>query len=184
MLHLDTPNTPPSSLSPAKPDSKISSNAAASLAQNSLRMTCKVLVKAPDGSTMTATALLDSALSASFISERLVKGLCFPRLHQNTTISGEAGLTSSSCQALINVSILSAQTNSKFSMANVVPRITCDLAVHPVAFSSTCTHIYHVPLVDPDFGCPQRVDILLRVDIFMAALLQVGGLDFLGVLLR
>ena len=136
-------------------------------------MTCNVLVGAPDGSTVTARALLDSASSASFVSERLVKSLCLPRLHQNTTISGVAGLSSSSRQALTNVTISSTRADSKFNVtAIVVPRVTCDLPVHPIAFSSSWTHLYDIPFADPDFGCPGRVDILLGVDVFTAALLH------------
>ena len=136
-------------------------------------MTCRVLVRAPDGSTVKARALLDSASSASFVSERLVKGLCLPQLHQHTTISGVAGLTSSSRQALTNLTISSTQSNSKFDItAIVVPRVTCDLPVQPVPFSSSWTHLDGLPLADPDFGCPGRVDLLLGVDIFTAALLH------------
>ena len=174
LLHLDNPPTSITPPSPSpKPDSKVSSNTAANLAQTSLLMTCRVLVGVPDGSTVTARALLDSASSASFVSERLVKSLCLPRLHQNTTISGVAGLTSSSRQALTNLTISSTQTDSKFNVtAIVVPRVTCDLPVHPVAFSSTWTHLNNLPLADPNFGCPGRVDFLLGVDIFTAALLH------------
>ena len=173
LLHIDSAPAP--SVSP-KPDLKaplVSSNTAANLTRNSLLMTCRVLVRAPDGSTVKARALLDSASSASFVSERLVKGLCLPRLHQNTTISGVAGLTSSSRQALTNLTISSTQSNSKFDItAIVVPRVTCDLPVQPVPFSSSWTHLDGLPLADPDFGCPGRVDLLLGVDIFTAALLH------------
>ena len=176
LLHID--NTPTSSTPSTlhKFDPKvplISSNAAANLAQNSLLMTCRVLVEAPDGSTVKARALLDSASSASFVSERLVKGLCLPRYRQNTTISGVAGLTRSSLQALTNLTISSTHTGRKFSLtAIVVPRVTCDLPVHPVSFSSTWNHLHDLPLADPDFGCPGRVDLLLGVDVFTEALLH------------
>ena len=54
----------------------------------------------------------------------------------------------------------------------MVPRVKCDLPVHPITFSSSWTHLYDIPLADPDFGCPGRVDILLGVDVFTAALLH------------
>ena len=57
-------------------------------------------------------------------------------------------------------------------MAIVVPRVTCDLPVHLITFSPSWTHLYDIPLADPDFGCPGRVDILLGVDVFTAALLH------------
>ena len=177
LLHIDNSSTPnPPQASPAKPDSKVSlitSNAATDVARNSLLMTCRVLVEAPDGSTVQARALLDSASSASFVSERLVKSLCLPRLHQNTTISGVAGLTCSSLQSLTNLTIVSPQSRHKFNLnAIVVPRVTCELPVHPVTFKSNWTHLEQLSLADPQFGQPGRVDLLLGVDIFSEALLQ------------
>ena len=120
-----------------------------------------------------ARALLDSASSASFISERLVNSLCLPRLRQNTTISGVAGLTHSSIQALTNVTILSPQTSLRFNLnAIIVPRVTCDLPIHPVTPKSTWNHIANIPLADPEFGRPGRIDLLLGVDVFTEALLH------------
>lgn len=128
LLHID--NAPTSSIPPSsfKPDSKITlipSNTSANLAQNSLLMTCRILVEAPNGSKVKARALLGFASSALFVSERLVKGLCLPRRHQNTTISGVAGLIRNSLQALANLTILSMQTDCKFNLtAIVVPRVS------------------------------------------------------------
>ena len=176
LLHLDSPpmsSTPPSPTPIQRVDARVSSNAAANLAQTSLLMTCRVLIEAPDGTTVNARALLDSASSASFVSDRLVKGLCLPRLHQNTTISGVAGLTSNSRQALTKLTISSPQADIKFDVtAIVVPHVTCDLPVHPIAFCSTWTHLDNLSLADPDFGCPGRIDVLLGVEVFTVALLH------------
>ena len=69
-------------------------------------MTCMVLVEVPDGSTVKARALLDSASSASYVSEHLVKGLCLASYHQNTMISG---IPRNTLQAVANLTILSIQ---------------------------------------------------------------------------
>ena len=177
LLHIDSTLTssplPPTSPKPNPKVPLVSSNTAAHLARNPLLMTCRILVETPDGSTVRARALLDSASSASFVSERLVEGLCLPRFHQNTTISGVAGLTRNSLQAITNLTISSTQTGRKFNLtAIVVPRVTRDLPVHPVAFGSTWSHLDDLSLADPDFGCPGKVDLLLGVDIFTEALLQ------------
>lgn len=55
----------------------IATNAAAGMASNSLLMTCNVLVDAPDRSSVTACALLDSASSAFFVPERMAQSF-FP----------------------------------------------------------------------------------------------------------
>ncbi len=52
-------------------ETTVSSNTAAGIVFNSLLMTCQVFIKAPDGSFVKARALLDSASSTSFISERI-----------------------------------------------------------------------------------------------------------------
>ena len=51
----------------------IMSNTACGLQSESILMTCRVLVSAPNGPPVEARALLDSASSASFVSERLAK---------------------------------------------------------------------------------------------------------------
>ena len=170
LLHIDSSATTSTPSSNPSKTPLITSNTAACLAQNSLLMTCRVLIEAPD---VNARALLDSASSASFISERLVNSLCLPRLRQNTTISGVAGLTHNSSQSLTNVTISSPRTNHKYSLtAIIVPRVTCDLPVHPVTPKSTWNHLDNLSLADPDFGRPGKVDFLLGVDVFTESLLH------------
>ena len=55
--------------------------------------------------------------------------------------------------------------------AIVVPRVTCDLLVAPVVLKSSWKHLSDIPLADPDFGRPARIDLLLGVDIFTSSLL-------------
>jgi hypothetical protein len=174
LLHIENPPTSttpsPGLTTTPNPNPKtphVSANVIASLAPNSLLMTCRIMVE------VNARVLLDSASSASFVSERLVKSLCLPRLHQTTTICGVAGLTRNSLQSLTNLSISSPRTNFKFNItAIVVPRVTCDLLVHPVSFGPTWTHLNDIPLADPHSGTPGRIDILLGVDVFTSSLLH------------
>lgn len=177
LLHIDGSSRPSSSQTqPPNSDGKppiVTSNAATDITRNSLLMTCRVMVKAPDGSTVRARALLDSASSASFVSDRLVKSMCLPRIHQNITISGVAGLTHTSLQSLTNLTIVVPRSNRQFNLnAIVVPRVTCELPAHHVAYKSNWHHLDHLPLGDPDFGQPGQVDLLLGVDFFSEAVLQ------------
>ena len=57
-------------------------------------------------------------------------------------------------------------------MAVVVLRVTCDLPLHPVPFASTWNHLSDIPLADPNFGRPGRINILVRVDVFVGTLLH------------
>ena len=56
-------------------------------------MTCRVLVHAPDGSSVASRALLDPGSSASFVSERLTQSLRLPRLNHGVKIMGIGGLS-------------------------------------------------------------------------------------------
>lgn len=53
----------------------------------------------------------------------------------------------------------------------VVSHVTCDLVV-PVVFRSSWKHLSDVPLAYPYFGRTARIDVLLRVDIFVSSLLH------------
>ncbi len=44
--------------------------------------------------------------------------------------------------------------------AIIVPRITCDLPVQPIHFNSKWKHLSNLQLADPDYGQPNKVDML------------------------
>ena len=86
-IHNDAaPRFSDSSIS--QPLFQVASNAAVKLKSSALLMTCRVLVAAPNGSLVEVRALLDSASSASFVSERLTQSLGLPRVHQNVRVLG------------------------------------------------------------------------------------------------
>ena len=98
LLHVENkePPPPPPSTATNVPDPTINPvhvHATTGVTSNSLLMTCRILVDAPDGTSVEARALLDCASSASFISERLTQSLCLPRSSQNVRISSVAGLS-------------------------------------------------------------------------------------------
>lgn len=181
LLHVEPPNSTVSKSSPSMKSaafhtpSQVTSNAAVKLRSSSLLMTCRVLVTAPDGSSVEARALLDNTSSASFVSERLAQSLHLPRVHQSIRVSGIAGSSPMTpIQSIASLHISSAHHNGrKIDLtAIVVPRVTCNLPVYPVPFNLTWKHISDVPLADPEFGQPGRIDILLGVDIFVDVLLH------------
>ena len=132
-------------------------------------MTCRVLGFAPDGSTVGARALLNNGSTSSFVSESLVLGLRLPHSQSNVRVSGITGsLASSPVQSVANFQITSAHSNGrKINLtAIVLPKVTCDLPVTPVLFDLSWIHLSGLILLDPAFGEPQHVDILLGIDIF------------------
>ena len=138
-------------------------------------MTCQVLVTSPSGSSTKARALLDSASSASFISERLASSLRLTRAQHPTRISGIAGLAHSSSSHAVSSFHVSPWNNhgKQFDVsAIIVPRVTCKLPVHSVPLDMSWSHLEGLQLADPDFGHPGTVDVLLGVDVFVGALLH------------
>ena len=176
MLHVDRQAATPSSSLPAEgSETPIVSNAAVALKSNSLLMTCRVMVSAPNGSSIEARAILDSASSASFVSERLAQSLCLPRSTRNARISGIGGISHKSpVQSITTFDISAVRSSSKKIgvTAVVVPRVTCDLPLLPIPFNLKWNHLSNLRLADPTFNQPGKIDILLGVDVFVNVLLH------------
>lgn len=154
----------------ASSPAQVVSNAAIKLRSSSLLMTCRVLVFAGDGSSVEARALLDNGSTSSFVSERLVQILGLPRSHQDVCVSGIAGSSASSpVRSITSFQISSIHANGRRLnlTAIVLPKVTCNLPVIPVSFDPTWTHLSGLPLADPTFGEPRRVDLLLGVEVFV-----------------
>ena len=151
-------------------DTSVGSYATTRLKSDALLMTCRVLITSPDGSAVEARTLLDNASSSSFISERLVHSLSLPRVTQSIRVSGIGGL--SHRPPLQSVTSLQFSGKKINVTAIVVPKVTCDLPMKPVTYELRWTHLSHLPLADPGFGYPGRIDILLGADIFVETLGQ------------
>ncbi len=178
LLHSDSKNNPTTSAEVVQPPSlnPIVSHTASGLGKNLLLMTCRILVESPDGLSIEARGILDSASSASFVSGRLTQTLKLNQSSCNARISGIAGIShSSSTQSIatFNISPLNSPYKKMNISAIVVPRVTCDLPVVPISFDPKWSHMSDIRLADPKFGIPGRIDILLGVDVFVSALRQV-----------
>ena len=140
-----------------------------------LLMTSRVLVTKVHCVTAQARALLDSASSTSFISEHLAQHLRLPRSRRLAQIAGIGGMSDrSSTQAVVQFQISPLWSTDKiFEVeAVVLPKVTCDLPLHPVALDQKWHHLSGIRLADPDFDTPGKIDILLGVDIFSNVLLH------------
>ena len=173
LLHVESPDENPSNeIVASATTTKLLSHPATSLPRGCLLMTCEVNI---NGSTVKARALLDSASSASFISERLAQSLSLSRSPLSARISGVAGLIHKSPLQSVATFTVSPTRNlsKKFTVtAVVVPRVTCDLPQHPISFDPSWKHLHQLPMADPHFGVPSRIDILLGVDVFVDSLLN------------
>ena len=154
---------------PPTPGVNLPSNASPGTAPGSLLMTCRVLTRGPDGSSIESRALLDSASSISFVSERLARALHLPRSRRDAKIHGVAGLSHDAhTQSFTNlvVSPLQDSTEEIHVSAVIVPRVTCDLPSQHIPFKAEWNHLADLTLADPDFGRPGKIDLLLGVEVF------------------
>ena len=177
LLHIDTQetNTETNTTELSTPPTIVSTNALTGTLPETLLMTCQVIVESPNGQKMKVRALLDSASTASFISERLVQSLGISRSRQRVTLSGVAGLSSSSnCKSVSTVVISPTIGTHAVQMsitAIVVPRVTCDLPLATVKSNSSWMHLDGIPLADPSYDIPGPIDLLMGVDVYVKSLL-------------
>ena len=130
-------------------EARIPSHSAVKLKSSVLLITCRILVPAPDGPSVEARALLDNALSASFVSERLVQSLCLPRARQNVRVSSIGGLSHNSPTRYVSnfkISAVKSLGRKSDITAIIVPNVTCSLPVHPVPFDSKWRHLTNLSL--------------------------------------
>ena len=171
LLHVDNPQ---SAGKTSSHPSTVSSNTATGVINDTQLMTCQVIVSAPDGSKVRVRGLLESASSMSFISQRLVQSPRLPQSNYPITISGIAGLTDHCpLRSITKVKISSTLTDqSPLSVsAIVVSWVTCNLPVHPVSYKFNWKHLSDIPLADPEFGQPGKIDLLLGIDVYANVLL-------------
>ena len=148
-LHSQPVQEPSNSVHPVPPNTKTASHLTTSIKPNSLLMTCRVMVTSPNGLSVQARGLLDSASSVSFISERLAQGLHLSRTREILSISGVAGLSHKSrTQQVTTFTVSSTSPGAKTISisAIIVPRVTCDLPTQTVTYDPRWDHLKGVTL--------------------------------------
>ena len=138
-----------------------------------LLMTCRVQVTAPDGYVTQARALLDSASSTSFVTERLAQLLRLPRRRCDMRVCGIGGSASQSVpKGMVSFDVARRDCGSSpiSVQAVVLSKVTADLPLQRVPAKRSWKHLNKLQLADPDFGTPGRIDILLGADVFSQAM--------------
>ena len=125
--------------------------------------TAQVIVVAPNGTELKARALLDEGSGLSIISSRLAQLLDLPLTPEKLTLSVAQGEVT---QPLKNSTsfVLSSLLDKKVRIpckAAVAATVTCDLPPVPVQDGANLAHIIGLPLADPEYYLPGRIDILL-----------------------
>ena len=138
-LHTESQIDTPRSTDPTTSQETLSANPNAlhDWKCNVLLMTCRVLITAPDGSSVEVRALLNNASSASFIFEHLANRLSLKRRRQSIHVSGIGGMSHKSpLQSIITFEISSLQPSGKRMKvtAFIVLKVASDLSMEPVLF--------------------------------------------------
>ena len=141
---------------------------------STLMMTSQVVVKGPGGRQMIARALLDSGSSLSLVSNRVAQTLQLPKTMTNVSFSGAQATPLQGAQSITSM-CLCPTTSSEPALnvtAAIVPKVTCDLPLQGAAHVRNMPHLKSLPLPDPTFHLPGRVDMLLGCDIIPDILLH------------
>ena len=141
-------------------------------------MTWQVKVSGHDSHVMKATALLDSALSTSFVTELLVLLLQLPHQRKHFQVAGFGGKVHKVSYSMVSFHVAysnNACTSSghlRRAEATVLPNVTTKLPTLPVPFSAKWKHLQGLQMDDQWFGVLDSFDILLGADILTHVMLQ------------
>ena len=125
--------------------------------------TAQVLIIAPNGRELKARALLDEGSGLSIVSSRMAQLLDLPLTPQKLTLSvaqGEVTQPLRSSTSFTLSSVIDRQVRIPCKAA-VAATVTCDLPPLPIRQGSDLAHIMGLPLADPDYHTPGRIDLLL-----------------------
>ena len=143
----------------------IPSNAQSGSTGNAFLMTCQLLINAPDGSHIRARGILDSGLSTS---EWMTQSLHLPRSTRNVKISGIAGISHTPL-----LQPLQFLTCTHLKRSGIFKPLLCPGSCVTCLYNlSTTTQIgvifpTSMHLAVPDFGQPNKIDILLGVSVHL-----------------
>ena len=134
---------------------------------NTLTMTSQVMLTGPGGKTYLARVLLDSGSSMTLICSEAAQALSLPTTHAKVPFTGALDEPLQSTNSLVHVSLSSLQANQQALpiSAAVVSKVTRNLPLKDVSCVRSLPHIQNLPLADPAFHLPGRIDLLLGGDV-------------------
>ncbi len=121
------------------------------------------------GSTSTSCFHLLDLICFWVFGPKLVSA-SFPPECKDSEIAGLSPESPIQSVASFKVSAIRSSVRKINVTAVVIPRVTCDLSLHPIPFDSRWNHLTDIELADPGFGHTGTIDILLGVDVFIEVL--------------
>ena len=130
---------------------------------NGLLPTAQVLIIAPNGKELQARALIDEGAGLSLVIKRVAQLLELPLTPEKLTLSVAQGETTKPLTHSTSF-IISSLHNRSVEIpcdAAVAPTVTCDLPPLPIHQVQDLPHVMGLPLADPNYHLPGRIDLLL-----------------------
>ncbi|XP_039312875.1 uncharacterized protein LOC105204739 [Solenopsis invicta] len=138
-----------------------------------LLTTAVVTLQFETGVSLTAGVLLDSCAEQCIVSEYVVQALNFKRKPAHVIVNGTGGTLNAVAQSRVGL-ILKSQRDANFSLkvpALVLKKIPNLVPKRRVKPQERWSHLDGLHLADPHYGAPSKVDCIISLAVFGAAML-------------
>ncbi|XP_051159301.1 uncharacterized protein LOC127280387 [Leptopilina boulardi] len=110
--------------------------------------------------------LIDSGSELSFISESTVSHLNLTRHHSNISIIGIGATNSGNTRGVVSITLKSIHSSKSISLhAYVLSKLSSTLPTTTLP-SLKWSHLQNIPLADPDYTIPMKVDLIIGADVY------------------
>ena len=131
-------------------------------------MTAQVLLTGPRGERIKARALIDPGAAISLITSKVAQQLNLPLARTDLHFSGVSGTPCKPAKHCTELTISTLQGTKTLQLkAAVVPVVTAQIPAQEMAPVDDLPHLAGLPLADPTFHIPGRIDILLGAKVFV-----------------
>lgn len=131
-----------------------------------LLSTAIVQVQNSQGQLIELRALIDKGSEASLITQRALKQLNLPELSVKATISGISDVPASSCNKVVHLNLHSKVNDYEIDVSAFVMKKLTNLLPQKMVYDVNWSHIAELPLADPQFYKPDKIDLLLGSDVY------------------
>ena len=131
-------------------------------------MTAQVLLTGPRGERIKARALIDPGAAISLITSKVAQQINLPLAKTDLHFSGVSGAPCKPAKHCTELAISTLQGTKTLQLkAAVVPVVTAQIPAQEMAPVDDLPHLAGLPLADPTFHIPGRIDILLGAKVFV-----------------
>lgn len=131
-----------------------------------LLSTALVKVQNSQGQFIELRALIDKGSEASLITERALRWLNLPKLPVKAIVTGISGVVADSCSKVVHLNLQSRFKDFQIDITAFVMQKLTSLLPHKSINDTDWPHIANIPLADPEFYKPAKIDLLLGCEVY------------------